>query len=161
MGVLDLVGMQKIFFITACSFLYFRSVTKTMLVIHQCFSYCWTALDNTAVSYCGPNQEVSWVWARAWEIAQPGQLTQANQSDIFYVRSCSPMKLEWKFLLNNYCLQTDWASVCWWWVIALASLEGWGFFPFNLLNSPLINKFSNICPSCFSPFMLRQTEWVI
>jgi len=38
--ILVLAGMELIFFIEACIVLSFGSVTKTVLITHQCLSYC-------------------------------------------------------------------------------------------------------------------------
>lgn len=43
-GLLGLVGMELTFFTAAHMVVGFRFVTKTALVTHQRFSYCWTVL---------------------------------------------------------------------------------------------------------------------
>ena len=57
LAVLGLVGMELVFFITACRVLCFSFVTKAVLTAHQCFSYCRTVLahiKNFSVSHSAP-----------------------------------------------------------------------------------------------------------
>lgn len=42
-GILGLAGMKLVFVITALCCCVLDFVTKTALIMHQCFDYCWTA----------------------------------------------------------------------------------------------------------------------
>ena len=50
--VLVLDGLKLIFFIVACTVLCFGFVTKTVLITHQCLSYCWALLAQHQGLFC-------------------------------------------------------------------------------------------------------------
>lgn len=77
-GVLGLAGMELAFFMAAYIVLRFRFVARKVLIIHQCFNYCWSVLVQhhslLHFSLCPSEQEI-------WEETQLG-LTQS--SEIFH-----------------------------------------------------------------------------
>lgn len=77
-AMLDLAGMELIFFTADHMVLGFGCVTTTVLITRQCFRHCWTLLR---VSRPSPFLTLSplWVaygWTRGWEGTQLGQLTK-------------------------------------------------------------------------------------
>jgi len=50
---------------------WFRLVTKTVLITHRCFSFCWTVLAQRQGLLLLCPQQVGWGWARGWEGTQP------------------------------------------------------------------------------------------
>ena len=86
--VLGLAGMELIFFIEACMVLRFRFVTRTVLITHQCFSYCWTVLEphqgllfltvlfgaRCGVQGVWGNDELTGVWPAKSVVVIPVQL---------------------------------------------------------------------------------------
>jgi len=70
--LLGLAGIDLIFFTAAGMMLRFRFVTKTVLLMHWCFSCSWTA-SRPYLFLILLSQWIAWEWARGWEgsLAQP------------------------------------------------------------------------------------------
>lgn len=85
-GILVLDGIELNFFIVAHILLCFGFVTKGVLIIHQCFSYCWTVLKyhQDLLSLTLLQQQVDWGCTNSWEGTQRRQLIQTYQRDIPY-----------------------------------------------------------------------------
>ena len=77
-----------------CTVLHFRFVAKTVLITQQCFGCCWTVLAHCQHALFFPlcPQQVSCEWARSYESAELGQLTQTGQRNIPHHISCSEIK---------------------------------------------------------------------
>lgn len=96
---------ELIFFTAAHKVLCVRFVTRTVLIVHWCFRYCWKVLTQCQGLLC-------------WEAIRPGELTWIDQSNPYHVTSCSAIKLGGKFFRRSCCLETGWAAVCLWEVVS-------------------------------------------
>ena len=80
--VLGLARMGLSFFAAARIMLCSGFVTKTALITHQCFAYCWTVLAQHQGLLCFSLCAFKWAgcgWARGWQGAQPRLLTWTGQ----------------------------------------------------------------------------------
>lgn len=96
---------ELIFFTAAHKVPCVRFVTRTVLIVHWCFRYCWKVLTQCQGLLC-------------WEAIQPGELTWIDQSNPYHVTSCLAIKLGGKFFRRSCCLETGWAAVCLWEVVS-------------------------------------------
>ena len=59
----------------------FVLVARKVLITHQYFGYCWAVLAQHQGCLSNfPSSPVSWGWARSWEVTQPEELTQTDQT---------------------------------------------------------------------------------
>lgn len=143
-GVLDLAGMELTFFIGVRMVSYFGFVAKTVLITHQCFSFCWMVLaENQGFlrhsfchsSRCGGEQETA---------------DTCNERDIpQHITSYSVIKRLVCSSKSSNCCKTGWALICIWvkrWVIA--SSLAFVFSILQLLKCISTYNFSHFCSSC-------------
>lgn len=72
--VLVLAGMELIFFLAAHIVLCFVFLTKTQLLTHQGFSYCWTVLTQHQGHLCFSNCMTCKEFGRAQEVGRGHRL---------------------------------------------------------------------------------------
>lgn len=114
----------------------FRLVTNSMLIIHECFSYCWTVLYTLScpfLSHSVPNTARR-LGVDKWLGGDSSpQLTKEIPYNIMLSHKATGVVGE---LFQGSCL----LGVSWCWLIALASLgfychPSWFVFSVHLLNS--------------------------
>ena len=88
--------MEVTFLIAACMMLYFRFMTKIVLITHQCFGYCQAVLAQHAGvlgwAFFGifffplhsASQWVGWEYAQSWKRTWSWELTWTDQRDVPY-----------------------------------------------------------------------------
>jgi len=103
--VLGMAEMGLIFPIADLIALCFILVARKVLIIHQCFGYCWAVLAQHQGCLSNiPPSLVGWGWARTLGDTQPGKLTQTDERDIpYHMMSAQQKKLRERRRRRGIC----------------------------------------------------------
>lgn len=145
--VLSLPGTGGNFLLAAHMVLCFRFVTKTVLLTHQWFRYCWAVLTQCQ--------------GLSWKVTQSGQPVWMDQEDNpFPVMSYLPIKQEGELFQKSCCLETGWAPICLWEVVSdclCITCRGRGLVLFCVYTVLLL--FFSLSPSLIKLFLSQPKSF--
>lgn len=141
-----------------------------VLLTHWCFSYCWAVItQHQDLHRFSAALAVSWLrWTRIWrEGTEPtwtGHLTPNDQGLSLTVwQHVQEYNQHWSFK-GGCCLETGWATVCWWEVVSdCLCITWWRLFSPSLIKPSLSRPtgFSHFCCSDSLPHVAGEViKWL-